>query len=40
MLDEDSRKRRNRLSLAERIAKMRMLAENIEPNNPENKINI
>ncbi|MGB4609295.1 MAG: cell division ATP-binding protein FtsE [Saccharofermentanales bacterium] len=37
MLDEDSRKRRNRLSLAERIAKMRMLAENIEPNNFEGK---
>ncbi|NLJ71317.1 MAG: cell division ATP-binding protein FtsE [Clostridiaceae bacterium] len=40
MLDEDSRKRRNRLSLAERIAKMRMLAENIEPNNSQSKIDI
>jgi len=40
MLDEDSRKRRNRLSLAERIAKMRMLAENIEPNNPESTASI
>ncbi|NLN51767.1 MAG: cell division ATP-binding protein FtsE [Clostridiaceae bacterium] len=30
MIDEDRRKRRNRLSLAERIAKMRMLAEDID----------
>lgn len=37
MIDEDSRKRRNRLSLAERIAKMRMLAEDIDLNDYENK---